>query len=282
MNWMKEIKVAIFDLDGTLYQDYSFLERYLTYLFKESHSHQEIQQIISEAYDILEGNHVIKFGHFIDKKRQISFPYINDGVAANIYSWGKKEQIIAEILSPFNDIEDENMLYLGDPWGIAAFYIEKHNIDKRKGVETFNKVRKEMLLSPFSIQRYELLFKAIEEMNVEKKTLMTNTPLPSAYEFITYLGIENLFNDYVYDAKKPIGIQLYVERLLEQGYLAEQILSIGDNPWNDLYPVQRLGGRGCLISKYKHANLSTRPDFTVTGIEQLTDFLTETKVKINS
>jgi FMN phosphatase YigB (HAD superfamily) len=64
------------------------------------------------------------------------------------------------------------------------------------------------------------------------------------------MGIGHLFGDVAYGANKPAGLQSYIASLLAQGYLPHEILSIGDNPWNDLHPVKKLGGRTCFISPY--------------------------------
>ncbi|SID15530.1 Uncharacterised protein [Mycobacteroides abscessus subsp. abscessus] len=71
---------------------------------------------------------------------------------------------------------------------------------------------------------------------------------------------------------KPEGIRGVMKRLGEEGYQPHEILSVGDNPFNDLYPVKQLGGRTCLISRYEHAG-SEEWDHSVKTIEELAGFL---------
>ncbi|WP_100407407.1 HAD family hydrolase [Bacillus solitudinis] len=279
MNIFQDIKIAIFDMDGTLYQDYSFLERYLTYLFEDTLSHLKLQTIIEEAYLILDGTHTIQFGHFVDKEKQITFKYDNDRMS-NICSWAdNKQETFYEQTSI--DIKNDQIFYIGDPWCIAGFYIEKFQIEKKKCIDAFYKVRKEMLLSPYAITMFQPLVEAIKRMPVERRVLMTNTPEISGREFVDYLGIGDLFEDFVFEARKPIGTQEYLVKLLEEGYLPSQILSVGDNPWNDLYPVKQIGGKTCLITKYKHLGFM-EADLCVETVEQLANLLKESVSEISS
>lgn len=281
MKQFDDMKVAIFDLDGTLYQDYSFLERYLTYLLNETVSTQELQEKISEAYAILAGEHPIQLGHFVDKEKKLTFIH-DQKMMTKAFTWEGEEIEIASVAdASLVDLNSEQLLYIGDPWGIAGFYMERYQLDPKKCIDAFHKVRQEMLVAPFAIDLHQPLFEAIEQMDIEKKVFMTNTPDQSAQEFVEFLGIGNLFHDYVYDAKKPVGIQNYLAKLLQQGYRAEQILSVGDNPWNDLYPVQQIGGRTCLITKYKHLGF-IEADVTVESIEQLAQLLSYRPTKISS
>lgn len=264
MEWLKDIKVVIFDLDGTLYQDYTFLGRYMKHMLNGQIEDDELQDNITEAYAILKGNHPVKLGHFFNRKNHKIYAQ-NDLRPTSCFSWDGKES--EEVLE-----KDEHLLYIGDPWCIAAVYGEKHNITEKKRMEAFEIVRQEMLQVPYEIHRHHPLFEMIEGLAVEKKILMTNTPGLSGPEFIKHLKLERMFDEYFYDAKKPMGIQRVVERLLAEGYQPHQILSVGDNPFNDLYPVKKAGGKACLISQYSHDD-SMIWDASVQTIEELTRFL---------
>ncbi|KAB2332150.1 HAD family hydrolase [Cytobacillus depressus] len=264
MDWIKKVKAVIFDLDGTLYQDYTFLGRYIQHMLKEQLSKSELEQVILEAYSILEGSHPIRIGYYYNRENQKVYAHENLNPTA-CFSWDGEEH--EEVME-----ERKNLFYLGDPWGIAGLYAEKYNVDKSSKMMAFDLVRKEMLCEPNKIYRHQALFVAISDLNVERKVFMTNTPGPSGLEFLKYLEIERHFDEYIFDAKKPVGMQQMMEILLAEGYQPDEILSVGDNPFNDLYPVKNLGGRTCLISRYSHAD-STKWDVKVQTIEDLTAFL---------
>jgi FMN phosphatase YigB (HAD superfamily) len=136
----------------------------------------------------------------------------------------------------------------------------------------FTQVRKEMLCDPNKITSCPQLFETIHNLAVERKIFMTNTPGPTGPEFVRHLSLENLFDTYVYDAKKPEGMKDVMDALLAEGYLPDEILSVGDNPFNDLYPVKKAGGRTCLISQYAHAE-TVMWDHAVKTVEELSGFL---------
>ncbi|WHT49002.1 hypothetical protein QNH10_04755 [Sporosarcina thermotolerans] len=161
--------------------------------------------------------------------------------------------------------------------GIANLYAEKYGITRERRAEAFEKVRYEMIDDPFKIRRHTPLFESIAALGTKKKIFMTNTPGDTGPAFVTYLNIGSMFDDYVFDAKKPLGMETIVKGLLKEGFAPNEILSIGDNPYNDLAPVRKLGGRTCLISPYTHFG-KHEWDYTVKTVEELADFLHQSSV----
>lgn len=84
-NWMQDIKVIVFDLDGTLYQDDRFLGRYVHKMLVNTHSKEEIEQYITYAYKFLEGSQQVKLGYFYDQ----SFTFYEHDFLeiTNAYDW---------------------------------------------------------------------------------------------------------------------------------------------------------------------------------------------------
>lgn len=264
MDWLKDIKVMIFDLDGTLYQDYTFLGRYLRYMLNDQLTEQELQQQINEAYAILEGNHLVRFGYFYNYENQKVYTHEKLKPISS-FSWEETEQVEVEgMIAP--------LFYIGDPWCIAAVFGDRHNVSEEKRKHAFEFVRKEMTSEPYRIHRHDPLFEVLTNLEMDRKIFMTNTPGPSGPEFVKHLKLEHVFDEFFFDAGKPEGIQFVLERLISEGYQPHQILSVGDNPFNDLYPVKHAGGRTCLISQYKHADLTVW-DESVKTVEELTGFL---------
>jgi FMN phosphatase YigB (HAD superfamily) len=269
MNWMDQVKVTIFDMDGTLYQDDAFLGRYVTYLLDGLVDEEEVAKAVSEAYDILDGSHTVQLGHFFDREHHFFYEH-DQFLPTTCYSWdGKKHE------NPLK--ENSTPLFIGDPWCIASLYAEKYRIPRDRRAEAFDKVRYEMIQKPFEIRRHTPLFESIAALGTKKKIFMTNTPGDTGPAFVTYLNIGSLFDDYVFDAKKPYGMETIVKGLLKEGFAPEEILSIGDNPYNDLAPVRKLGGRTCLISPYTHFGMQ-QWDHTVKTVEELADFLRQPSV----
>ncbi|WKA55377.1 HAD family hydrolase [Planococcus shixiaomingii] len=262
MHWIKDINVLIFDMDGTLYQDYSFMGRYIRKMMKESYSDNEIEETVALAYDILEGKKPIKLGYLYDPE-QLVFHSHQDLTPVTSYDWNGIEIEKTE--------SGENPLaYIGDPWGIAHLMAIKKKISMETVKKAFNDVRSEMLMEAYCIVKRTDLFDEIKKLDNKKAILMTNSPLPTGQEFVDFLGIGDVFDEFYFDGKKPHGIKELMDRLLAEGYQPEEILSIGDHPWNDLYPVRKAGGHTCLISQYEHDD-TTKWSVSVKTIDELVD-----------
>ncbi|MCM3669693.1 HAD hydrolase-like protein [Mesobacillus maritimus] len=264
MNWIKEIKAIIFDMDGTLYQEDTFLGRYLTYLLEDSCSEREIESVIKAAYKILNGEHFVSLDHFYDLNRN-HFCTHKDLVPDHAFSWeGQRLQQ--------NNTEYSDLFYVGDPWSIALVFAKKYGVSVEVGMNAFKRVRAEMLTPEFAIPRDERLIQALKHLDVDTKILITNSPFESGEVFLEYLDVLPYFNQTIYDGKKPKGIETIMNDLIEKGYQPEEILSIGDNPFNDLHPARKRGARTVLISDYHRAD-STPWDYQVRNIDELASFL---------
>ncbi|CAM5215157.1 hypothetical protein UACE39S_01302 [Ureibacillus acetophenoni] len=259
--WLQDIKVIVFDLDGTLYQDYRFLGRYVYKMLVNTHSKEEIEQYIEYAYRFLEGSQQVKLGFFYDQN--FTF-YEHDYLKpTNAYDWQGNKQEIKEV--------NGDLTYVGDPWSIATFIGRKEKISSETMKQAFLEVRSEMLHSDEYISKNEKLADTLRGLK-QYKVLMTNTIEPSGKEFVDYLLLDDCFDEYHYDGKKPLGIQKIIKGLFNKGYKGEEILSIGDNPFNELHPVKQVGGHTCFISPYEIAD-NTEWSKRVHTIDDLDEFL---------
>lgn len=270
MDWIKKIKVIIFDMDGTLYQEDTFLGRYLTYMLEDKYSDQEVKSAIKEAYSILNGNHFVSLGHLYDFKTNSIFTH-TELVPKSAFSWeGNK------LLNYY--LKDSGLFYIGDPWCIAFMLGEKLGIIEEIRTNAFNRVRAEMLSTEFVIPKSESLIQVMKNIDVETKIVMTNSPFESGEVFLEYLELLPYFDNTVYGAKKPHGTEKMIIELMKKGYKPEEILSIGDNPINDLYPARNKGARTVFISNYQYLD-QTPWDYKVKNIEELVSFLKQFQTK---
>lgn len=259
--WLQDIKVIIFDLDGTLYQDYRFLGRYVYKMLVNSHSKEEIEQFVNYAYGFLEGSQQVKLGYFYDQS--FTF-YEHDNLKpTNAYDWQGNKLDIKKVSG--------ELTYVGDPWSIATFIGRKEKVSSETIRRAFLDVRSEMLHSDEKILVNEKLANTICGLS-QYKVLMTNTAEPSGQEFVDYLLLNDCFNENHYDGKKPKGIQQIITSLFEKGFKGKEILSVGDNPYNELHPVKQVGGYTCFISPYDIAD-NTEWSKRVHSIDDLEAFL---------
>lgn len=259
--WLQGIKVIIFDLDGTLYQDYRFLGRYVYKMLVNTHSKEEIEEFTDYAYKFLEGSQQVKLGYFYDQS--FTF-YEHDHLKpTNAFDWQGNKLDGQEI--------DGDLTYVGDPWSIATFIGRKEKISSEAVRKAFLEVRSEMLHGNEYIEVNERLADTVRGLD-QYKILMTNTVEPSGKEFVDYLLLKDCFDEIYYDGKKPKGVHQLIKSLLDKGYKGEEILSIGDNPFNDLHPVKQIGGYTCFISQYGIAD-HTQWSKRIKTIDDLEAFL---------
>ncbi|SFE08063.1 FMN phosphatase YigB, HAD superfamily [Paenibacillus catalpae] len=269
--WLSEIRVVIFDMDGTLYQEDTFLERYIRYMLEGTEHERESNAAVKAGRAILTGEHPFQFGHFYHKADRLALLRHQDSFIQG-YTWDG--ECIGELASGYGPLtrQAEQLIPIGDPWGIASVIGHKYRLAEEKMAAAFVRVREEMIREPYRFSFNRDLFRAIEELKGCKRVLMTNTYLESGNAFLDYMGIRDLFEEVYCGAQKPHGIRSYFESLLKQGWEAQEILSIGDNPWNDLHPVKGLGGRTCFISPYPSSD-SESWDLRLTTVDELAELM---------
>ncbi|MBB3111468.1 FMN phosphatase YigB (HAD superfamily) [Paenibacillus phyllosphaerae] len=281
-NWLSDLKVIIFDMDGTLYQDHTFMERYIRYLLADTEAEAHMESAVALGTDILSGSHPVQCGHFYHVDEDVVLVR-ETGRFIQALNWEGNVVPIASGLADAGADESVMMKQLvpfGDPWGVAAVIGRRYKLPERKRQEAFERVRREMVQEPYRFAYSSSLFEALAALTaVDKKIVMTNTYLESGLEFLHYMQIYPLFDEVYCGAEKPDGIAKYMTELLAQGYKPEQILSVGDNPWNDLEPVRQLGGRTCLISPYASAE-SSKWDIRLTELDELEHLLRLTQQAI--
>ncbi|MFB9326391.1 HAD family hydrolase [Paenibacillus aurantiacus] len=270
-HWLSDLRVVIFDMDGTLYQDHTFMERYIRYLLEKTAAEPHTEEAVSLGMAILAGSHPVQCGHFYHAADDAVLVR-EAGRFVRALSWDGTELALRDDMAALTADEaalPEQLVPFGDPWGIAAVLGLRYKLPEEKRLEAFRRVREEMVREPYLFPTSRGLFEALAALTaIEKKVVMTNTYLESGLAFLHHMEIHHLFDEVYCGAEKPEGIARYITVLLAQGYKPEEILSVGDNGWNDLEPVRRLGGRTCLISPYASAE-SSRWDLRFTKLDEL-------------
>lgn len=274
MDWLQDIKVVIFDLDGTLYQDEQFHKRYLAYLLEGTQYQEQLDSLIEQIDNILYTDYAVKIGCFYSFQHD-HFLQVEQGQVQRAYTWEGAEIGAAECTALYKNTGFvlNQCLYIGDTWSIVTLISRRLNIANEQLKHAFVRVREEMLSEPFAIRTHQNLLQAVANLtSLHKKILITNTPAPSGIQFVNYLGLDQAFDQIIYDGNKPDGIKIIIQSLLEQQNLKPaEILSIGDNAWNDLHPVRAIGGRTVWISPYDSAD-SECWDVSLSTLDELSHF----------
>lgn len=88
-------------------------------MLEDRYSAEEIEQVINEVYDILNGKHSVSLGHYYNFATNSIFTHSDlvpnwDGQKLN-HHFSRESQLF----------------YIGDPWCIAYLFGEKLGINKR-------------------------------------------------------------------------------------------------------------------------------------------------------
>lgn len=276
MEWINNIQVLVLDMDGTLYQDESFIEPYLSYLFQGHGGNSGVSMWQREAESILAGKHALKIGHFFSRSLKSGVEYRN-GEIAGLYDWeGKRIEPSGASLDIIRDIH-----YIGDAWGVVGAIADYADVPASVRTQAFMNIRRDMISTLNCVKPHDGVTAALRGLkSIRHKVLMTNSPEEAALDFVSRLGLDNAFDTVIYGGNKPQGLADYLQEYMNRhGISPDQIVSIGDNAWNDLYPVKKLGGRTIWISPYETYD-EEKWDLRLRTLDDLEDFLVKLKERL--
>ncbi|MGL4737467.1 MAG: HAD family hydrolase [Cellulosilyticaceae bacterium] len=242
---MKQIKVVICDLDGTLYQDRAYYKRFIAHMLRGSAYEVDTVRIQEKADAIVEGRDAMKLGHFYDSSNAVAGLALEERLAI---------PFIENKAGHFDDYMDRKYRFVGDGWNLVFMMADRLEIPREAVDVAFKKVREEMLMADYAIEVNRELIDVLGELKgqLEGIYLLTNTPEPEAVDFVSYMGLEDKFTRIHYGADKPFGLMTYLPEILEaHGITGREVLAIGDHGYNDLYPVHAIGGKTILATPYE-------------------------------
>lgn len=185
----------------------------------------------------------------------------------------RKEMMVyyRKVTEEFSKPEYANFTYRGEPlgdfWQILFHIADKYGISEQDNHQAFLRTREQMIGNR-EISVNEALINTIKSIPTPK-ILMTNSPEISATTFIDYLGLSDAFDMYIYDARKPFGMNQHIE-LIREKYPEQNIIKIGDNIHNDIQSSNDIGIGSIYIN---HFNSKMLNEVTLYSLEQLEDYL---------
>ena len=257
-----DIRVILFDMDGTLYQDHTFHRDYLRYLLAGTQYEGFTSQAIRLADEIMDHG-VVPMDRFY-RVQPIS----------QVENWQQLAEhlrgcMIGEM--PFEACYRDGLgglQFLADPWEVATMIAASLGTLAQNGEDAFLRVRKEMedhALAPDPELR-ELL-EALKERYIT--VLLSNSPEQSAANFIDRLGFTGAFSFVLYDACKPYRLFENLHRHPGLEDMPDQaVLSVGDHAFNEIVNVHLAGGKTIWMDPYG-AKASIPCTFRVKDIPQL-------------
>ncbi len=260
----ENIQTIIFDLDGTLYQDDNYHKYYLHNLLENTGREDWESSFIDFVESVLKGEH-LKMNAF----------YLSDKLETDDLShyFCQLEESLVEDVSYHQALKSSNLIYLGDLWAVLNLLGKTSGmLEVKNGYEVFKATRKDM--EAYATKGDEKLLDALLQAKEQYQTMLfSNTDEFLGSSYLTILGFQEAFTHIVYQADKPRDFLLNLEKLDPDIIKKpESILSIGDHGYNDLMPLQSIGGRTVWINPYKGINEPTY-DLQLNSINELTMFL---------
>lgn len=257
---MDNIKTVVFDLDGTLYQNDTFHRDYIHFLLEGSGRQDWEEPLVAYIDGVYAGRNLI-----------MNTCYSSDVIEADtpeVFFARLEQQRLEELPQ-----QQGGSIYLGDGWAVVSLIGKTLGLlDKERSDCIYRKTRDKM--SADGVKDNQRLRDAIEQLNEKFTTvLLTNSYRETTEDFLHQLGMEGLFEKMVCSAHKPWGmvesLKAYCPELETE---PESFLSIGDNAFNDLLPLQKLGCRTIWINPF--GTIREIPcDYTVQTLDELAECL---------
>lgn len=260
VDW-KKIKLAIFDLDGTLYEDTEHFEYYANELSKNLNEKNR-QAFWDDYQKILTGEHPVAIGRVYDAKRDrilVVNPSTNKVV--KVFDWtGKKRQ---EISYYKEDIayDFDHFIAIGDGWWLPVAAAKHYGAGST--YEAYNKTKDYMQTDEFQFAENPGLRETLLELGKKKDiVLITNSQADDVERLLTSLNLSGIFPELISNAKKPQKTLMHFQELLSRYQISpDEAVSIGDNYLNEIAPAEQLNMQAILIDPSQKAE--TKPQTEV-------------------
>lgn len=272
------IKVIVFDLDGTLYEDTHHFDFYANCLKAKLPS--EKKELFERDYQLARNNkHTVKIGRVYDVNKDLILIQI-DNIVMEAFDWeGNRlpNNRIQELYSESIAMDLDNMLNIGDLWWVPSSIARHYGLTNSQTYEAFLETREYMMGHEFTMNPVEGLREVLE--NIKDKVnlvLLTNSPEPDSEAILTKLGLQDVFHKKIFNGQKP---RLTKERFKEIKYSFNvdynEILSIGDNWINEIRPVLPLGCSSIFIDPHNLGREHTA-DIVVRNIQEVILYVRKT------
>lgn len=254
------IKVIVFDLDGTVYEDTHHFDYQAERL--KGKLPPEKQPLFEKDYAAVEkGQHPLKIGRVFDVLKDLVLVQLDNQVM-EAYDWNGNpltEERVRELYPEPIEINFDTMLSVGDPWWISISIAAHYGLDSKSCYDAFLETREYMMGPQFEMNPIVGFKEALDEVRSHVKlVLLTNSPEPDSEAILTKLGLDQTFDLKIFNGKKPTLTLERFEFVKDHfGVSYKEIMSVGDNWINEIRPVQPLGCKTVFINPF---DLGSRAD----------------------
>lgn len=274
---MKDIKVVVFDLDGTLYEDTHHFDYYAARLCEKLD--RTYKDAFYQDYEaVLKGLHPLKIGMVYDGHQDLILSHKN-GMVKEAFTWEGTEVSRDEVTRLYPNklqFDYHSMINVGDLWWVPSSIARHYGISPEEAGASFIETRKYMMTPGFILKEVPGFKEIIERLATDKKLiLLTNSPQEDSEVIISKLGFQDLFDECIYDGQKPNRTKEHLSKIKDHYHIDfQQMLCIGDNAINEITPAKELGCKTILIDPHGISE-AFEADIIVRNIEGLIETLQE-------
>lgn len=251
---LSRVRVILFDLDGTLYDDTHHFDRYAE-LIGEGLPEELRAPFMAEYKAVTRGEHpALRIGTFYDVKHDLVLK-VKEGRVELAMHWDGSvaPPLVVRQLYPGPVVPDHETIYnVGDLWWVPSSISRHYGGSPEHGQASFLRIREEMMAPEFTINPIEALAETVEALKGKVlRVLATNSPQPDSEAILSKVGLLPHLDKLFFSSRKPAGLTPIIEGLLrEEGLAPDQLLSIGDNLTNELLPAKVLGCQTVFIDPH--------------------------------
>ncbi|QIA27788.1 HAD family hydrolase [Thermaerobacter sp. PB12/4term] len=242
-----KVRLVIFDLDGTLYDDLLYTTAYARALAARLPV-QKRSPFLRDAFPLAPLNRRLRLGMIYDRETDtlLGHPLLAPGTAC---SWDGAVRRPWQPARPGGHVgAGDRYLTLGDAWTLITAAALRGGLTMEDCVAAMAETRSRVTLPPpESYHRHAFFGRGEEPVRV----LVTNAGREHAENMLRHLGLEQAFTYRFSEAEKPRGWRRIIPLLERQtGIPRSAMVAIGDNLLNDILPVLEMGVRPLLIDRY--------------------------------
>lgn len=247
------IKVIVFDLDGTLYEETEHFDYYAEQVAKRLKT-ADRPRFWDDYRAVLAGRHPLRIGTVYDTKEDLILQ-LEEGDVREVRRWSGELLPAADVKAAYPRpvaIDLDRFFSIGDLWWVPSSIGRHYGLANADTYAAFLETREWMMGTEFQMNGVPGLAETLAQLREKAAlVLMTNSPEPDSEAILRKLGLADVFHYKIFQAAKPVKTVAHLEAIRARfGVEYKQMLCVGDNIGNDIAPARRLGCRTMLIDAY--------------------------------
>ena len=266
----KRTKLLCFDLDGTLYQDKVIYLRIIEHFFQGTPYESWTSDVQNGIQEILKGQGPIGCGQFV--------PKIKGGILKGPGDIFAVPAFAALVEDGHAECFDRSRYsYVSDGWTLAMYAARRIGWEGDAFWLRFQKARQELVSEQYGPQKDGQMLELLKNLREQeiRLVLCSNAAKKGAEGLLVHLGLENSFDEIIFDADKPHRFGQYMESWKNRwGISEEEMVFIGDQGYFDLYAGWKAGAQTLLVAPWETADAGLW-DMRIRTYEELKEYLNQ-------